>query len=87
VPTTLPACLFMTQLGHSRSGRRRGLARAMRPSGLPHDHGDHAPPRKGPESAGETLLVPKMGAERMRGYGSPTSSRDDELSTRTGEQP
>ena len=87
MPTTLPACLFMTQLGHSRSGRRRGLARTMGRSGLPHDHGDRMPTRKGPESAGETLLVPKMGAERMRGYGSPTSSRDNELSIRTGEQP
>ena len=87
MPTTLPACLFMTQLGHSRSGRRRGLARTMGRSGLPHDHGDRTPARKGPESAGETLLVPKMGAERMRRYGSPRSSRDNELSTRTGELP
>ena len=45
------------------------------------------PIRKGPESPGETLLLPKMGAERTTGYGSPTSSRDNELATRTGELP
>ena len=37
--------------------------------------------RKGAESPGETPLLPKMCAQRRRGYGSPMSSRDNELST------
>ena len=39
------------------------------------------PSRKGPESPGETLPLPKMGAENLACQSSPTSSGDKELAT------